>query len=259
MASQFPKFLASVIVPTGGWDFEWNEDGVTIPAGTYDTPLHLAAALETALDVGYTATVTISPVGKTTINITTMTSMVWGSTDDALSTALGFDETETVSSNTIVSTNQHTHGWYPGVISFGSGTSFGAGPTSDSGWQTADQLTRTYSGAGNARIIGPARRLYTRRIMFGPLKRLEIFNTRGTGAIEFRDRWSTKVLWWYPDRTDGAVGSYGTQVDPGDSNYEVDSDGQYFKVTLFRDIETQNTGNNADWFTIDIQVAAEKK
>lgn len=271
MAVAWPKILTSVTVPTGDWTWGWTDGGgaqtVTVAAQTCATPLHLGEQLQIALRAlggGHsTDTVVISAEGLVTVTINGMTSTNWGGTSDDFSAALGFDETETVSAGSYYGNDQCAYGWYPGIKSFatwpGTASVNGAGMTADSGWSVADKTIRTIAGTGAARLIAPARRAYSRRIKFDPIHRDEIFGNRLRSPMDFLDRWATNTHWWYLDRDDGSVGSYGTQIDPGDSNYEMDTDGNYFKVTLLRDIEIEPSGKHPDWFSVSLEFNVEPK
>lgn len=244
MASTYGKFLAPVTVPTGGWDFVWAAFGgpytATIPAGDYATMLHVADALETAMKAEVAlSNVAIGSTGITSISSNTMSSVTFASCDDDLLLWFGFDETETVVgaggvSATITTTLPHRDGWYPGVISYGAPSypvTRGEGIDSDLGWYTTDKAGEQVAGSGSMRQIVPARRIYRREINFPLISRSEALD-RFKGPAAWRDRWVGSDVWWYPDRTDGLVGSYGTQIDPGPPDYEGDTDNDYYKVKI---------------------------
>ena len=260
--SAWGKFLAPVTVPAGGWVFGWNEaapggaETVTVAAGSYATILHLVKDLSdelTAFDATYGATV--SSVGVVTITLESGATTDWASTDDDLEVALGFAGSESVSGTTLTASKKHRYGWYPGTISFG--VTNGAGVTGDSGWIVEDQTIRSFAGSGSARLVAPARRLYTRSLRYGPIKRLEALESRERGPAAFMDKWATDDIWWYFDRDDGVVGTYGTQVDPGATSYDVDSDGNYSIVTMSRQPDFTETGSNPDWFDVRLRLNAE--
>lgn len=213
--SDFEKFLVrDIVVPTGGWDFSWDEDTVTISAGTYDDILALGLELESVIeDELYTASVSFSQVGICSINIATMSSADWGGTDDALSAILGFDESETVSANTLTSSSPHAYGWYPGAITYSNNVSRGAGRTGGNIWTPVDNAITQFSGAGAGRIVDIAQKIRRRTISYDLVSRDEVEHlTRGIAALWSTHR--TKRLAWYLDREDGDTDDYGTQADP---------------------------------------------
>jgi len=272
MASPFGKFFAPITVPTGGWTLDWVASSgtsiITITAGDYADILALATQLQTqlrALGAGppdHTAdAVQISRLGIVSIYIVAMTGQAWATTDAAFSEAFGFAETEAVASNYLVGTIPHAYGWYPGAISFGVGDGYGAGIAADTGWIVADETLVTTAGSGASRIIAPARRRYTRTVRFGPLKKSEALDARNRGPAALMDRWSTGVLRWYLDRdsADGASATVGTQMDPGAPEYDIDTDHDYYKVTLIETPTITPIASNPDWFDVTLKLNAEPK
>jgi len=185
----------------------------------------------------------------------TFDSVTFSSCTEALLTVLGFDETETVTSDTyILATNRPRYVWFPGVGSYG--TASGVGVTSDTGWLPVDAQSRIVSGAGNVRVTGPSRMQYTRRLRFEAMKRAEAVEARHTGPIALMDSWATMALRWYPDRDVGVVGAVGTQGDPGPPSYHVDADCDYWAVRVTRQPRIQQA-KDPDWFTITIELNGE--
>lgn len=236
MASQWGKYLAPITIATA-WDFVFADGGgshtVTVPAATYATPLHVARALRTAIRAiaggDHAAdTVVVSSTGYTTITCAGMTSVTWASCTAALKTFFGFS-TESVSANAVTSTLATTHGWFPGVIT--RDVALGEGLAEDTGWDADDIAAVSQSGAGAQHIIAPSRYPYRRTLVYGCLGKTEVRD--GTrGVRPFRDRRRTSEWYWYPDRDDGTVESYGTQGDPGYNNWEDDDDCDYYIVTV---------------------------
>jgi hypothetical protein len=268
MASPWGKFLAPIVVPTGGWNFVYVDSTgtqtATVAAGTYANILTLCDELHDKIEVesgADTCVIAVTSVGIVSILITEdFDSITWASTNDDLEAALGLDGTETVSSNTITANNRHTYGWYPGVISFANGntdTTHGGGITRDSGWKPDDVTKAIISGSGKARIIGPARFPMTRTLSFGPLHRDEVFEDRSRGVVCLMDKWRTDELYWYPDRTVGTVGSSDDQGDPGDPDYDVDADCDYWLVTQNRASRITPAGGNPDWFNVQLVLNGE--
>jgi len=260
--SAWGKFLAPITVPTGGWVFGFNEAApggaatATVDAGTYATMLHLVFNLQTKLKVVNAAyAASVSSVGLVVVTLEAGATADWATTDDDLETVLGFDGSEAVSGSTLTATNKHQYGWYPGTISYG--VANGAGVVADSGWVVEDQTIRTYAGDGSARLIAPARRLYTRSLRYGPIKRAEALESRHRGPSALMDVWATGSVWWYFDRDDGVVGTYGTQVDPGRTAYAIDSDGEYSIVTMSARPDFMENSSNADFFDVRLRLNAE--
>jgi len=228
---------------------------VTIPAGTYASILHVGAALQLvlrALGGGHaTDTVTISQVGKTTLSISGLATVTWGSTNDALEALFGFTTDETVADSKIVSENMHSHGWYPGVTTLG--TASGIGISSDSLWEPGDDYVRTVTGAGNQVIVGPSRPRYTRTITHRTVHKTEV-RDRVSGVGEVADHIAKPWL-FYIDRADGAVGSYGTQGDPGDGDDDTDCD--YWKVTFTKQPNRDEASSSPDYYDITLTMNGE--
>ena len=232
--SDWGKFLAQVSVLTGETDFVFVDGAGSHTAqvlpGDYDSVLSLANILESKIqaEAGGTPSVEISSTGYCTITISGLISVTWGSCSSRLMGDLGYALTESVSGGAVAATNAHKYGWYPGVVSYG--TARGEGVAEDTGWYPVDSVGRQVAGSGAARLIGPSRMAYTRRLGFGTLHRDEVLKERDRGVICFADRWATKEFRWYPDRDDGTVSSYGTQGDPAD--YDTDSTCDFWVATL---------------------------
>jgi hypothetical protein len=258
--SAWGKFLAPITVPTGGWDFKiTGEDVAVIPAATYATVLHLCAALDTVLEGIDDSTVTVSSVGIVTIMNDSMTGVDWGDCSDALLLVLGFDETESVLNSVVTANNPHTYGWYPGIISYGS--TRGEGVADDSTWEPQDASVSSKAGDGTQTIIGPERLEYRRTLRFATIHKDE-YNHPSRGAKRLMDLWRYSELFWYPDREDGVVGTYGTQGDPGPTTYHdddtLDTAGSYYwLVTQNRTPRLQRNATHPDWFSIDLILNAE--
>lgn len=263
MASQWGKFLAPITLASA-WSFVFADGGgshtVTVAAGTYATPLHLGLALQTAIRAiaggAHAAdTVAVSSTGYTTITIAGLASVTWASCTAALKTYFGFVGTETVSSSAVVSTYATTHGWFPGVIT--RGVSLGEGLIGDTGWEADDVAAVAQSGAGATHITAPARLPYRRTLLFGCIGKTELFDgTRGVRPL--RDRRRTSEWYWYPDRDDGTVASYGTQGDPGYNNWEDDDDCDYYIVSILTPpVATQLS--RPDLFSVSLTLSCKKK
>lgn len=270
MTSPYGCILAPMIVPTGGWAFDWVASSgtsiITIPAGSYASMVEFCAAWQTALRAlgagppdHRADTVSFLQTGRITLYIVAATDTAFATCADDLLTVAGFDETETFSAAYITANDQMSYAWFPGQISFG--TSSGAGLSADSGWLVTDEALAVVAGSGTARIIAPARRRYTRTLRFGPIKREEALLARNTGPAALMDRWATGVLRWYPDRDHNGGVSFtaGTQLDPGPSYYEIDSDGDYYAVTLTDAPTITPISNHPDWFDVTLKFNAEPK
>ena len=261
--SSFGKILAEITVPTGGWTLSFNHLGVktaTIPAGTYTSVLTLIAALASAIDtaIAGTSTCTVSGAGIVSISTPSLSLIYWSACTAGLRTFLGIVGTLNESAVDNAVTHTHTHGWYPGVITYG--TSDGVGLAADTGWMADDVASRTIAGSGSARIISPARLSYTRVLTFDGLHRDEALADRERGAMAVSDRWISSKLTWYPDRDLGTVASTGTQGDPGHPYYDDDADCDYWVVTTKRTPKVSGSGSqNPDYMRVDVEINGEPK
>lgn len=264
--SAWGKFLAPVTASS--WTFAWNDgspQSVNITDGTYDTVYHLANNLNTKIkDVDASNYVYFAELysNRCRIYLNNAASITWASCTDALTSALGFDETETIQSpgSYIWASSQPEYAWFPGVIS--RGAALGEGLQDDSGWQPTDLISRKEAGSGVVRKIGPARQRYERRLRFGSVKRTELFN-KTKGVVCLSDRWVYDTLRWYPDRDDISIVtgtlSEGTQMDPGYNNYETDDDHEYWIVSLANNPVFNRTPSHPDWFSVDLVFTADPK
>lgn len=257
MASAYGKFLAQVTVPTGGWDLAFSTstaESATVTAGTYGSVLSVGKELQDQLralggdhtsDTVVISTTQGSTLGKTTLTIAGVLSMTWASCDDGLTTLFGFDETESLSSSTVTSTNAHTHGWYPGHVSYNTGE----GIQYDSGWVADEVGVESIAGNGEMQSVGPDRLPYTRTLRFGALHRDEVVDERDRGCACFFDRWRRVPIRWYMDREDGSVGSYGTQGDPGAYHNDDDCD---FYIIKVKGQPRRTVLTHPDWFSFEL-------
>ena len=159
--SGFPKILWPIVVPTGGWDFGFNDGGArvaTIAAGTYDNILDIAEALRDAMDAASAVNfvVYVSSIGIVTIDGDAAWNTAWGTTDADCSACFGFDETEAVVATVLTSNNQHLYGYYPGLVSYGWNTSRGAGLTRPLRFSTDYHEVRTVAGNRDTRAVAAA-------------------------------------------------------------------------------------------------------
>jgi len=221
--SSYPygKLLWQVTVPTGGWDFDWTGGAgetrggrsVTIAAGTYATVLELCDALQTLIiDEGYAAsTVAVSSIGYVTITIDdTDVEEAWSTCDEDLLAVLGIGGVEAYVSDAVTGECPHTHGWYPGVASFGATN--GAAPSEDSDWLDSWSVAEATSGAGLHHRVGPTRASWKRTLGWDLLHRGEVLDPlRGVYAAGLA---YCSPMRWYPDRTLGTVDLPGTAGDP---------------------------------------------
>lgn len=255
------KFLLEDIVIPSTYTFAWHEGAthrsVDVTAATYDDVLHVAATLQTALRAmggGHTTdTVAISQVGKCTITVSGMTAQRWDATTDALSTLLGFTESEAVSGGALVSTNGHDWGWYPGVITHNYSTSRGAGLVAGAFWAPVDHAVRQWSGSGRQRTVKTARGAYRRSVRFDVISTDEVVDlSRGVAVLwdELLDR----RFRWYLDRSDGIVGSYGTAGDP---STHIDSTCDYYVVSLAERPEVSPVAGSGSRFQVDLVLNGE--
>lgn len=214
-----PKLLATITVPTGGWDFA-GDDGAaftaTLPAGDYDSILELGDALETAINaaaVNETFTVAVSSGGIVTITATGAWTVTWASTDDDLSALLGYAESESVDGSYILTaTDRHLYAWYSPI---------GADYDLDDAWLPSREQ-ETEAG-GLIQYASSQEHTYRelRLALLGP----ECLSEGGTASDghgasvdwtsrTLKDFWSyiaTRPFRFYGDRADGTVASPGTE------------------------------------------------
>jgi hypothetical protein len=260
MTSCWGKLLIRDVAVPINLTFAWSEGAtphtVIVLAGTYDTILDVAEALQDAIDTEIspsTSTVTIDQLGTVSIYVPGMTAVNWVTTSTGFSTIFGFDRTETVTGATVVSTYQHQYGWYPGAITWNRDPNRGAGVSSGPRWTPQDASVATTSGAGYRHRVGPGRPPRLRTLRFDLLYKTEVQNrTIGVDALE--DRFFASRMSWYPDRTVGEVGAPGVTGDP---RLLTDADVDYWVVTL-QDIPTEQTrSEHPDWYSVELRLNGE--
>ena len=232
--SSWGKFLCEISVPTGGWVFAWVEgatsEEATIPAGTYSTVLHLLSTLDTLMgaEVVGGAYITTNELGYVSITTDDFTELDLTNSSAALYTLLGFTGSETAVSHVVTSANPHTHGWYPGGITYNS-TSRGVGLASGKLWLPVDSAIRTWSGSGKGRIVTTGNLLRRRTARFDLIDQTEAEHpTRG--PLILADTHLSKSWRWYIDRAVGTPGSQGIQGNPW--THTDTTFGGYWKVTI---------------------------
>ena len=260
MSVSWGKFLVRDIVVGVGYTLVWFEGGTprsaTIPAGTYSTVLEILAALVVAIDAEIAPSVShayVSEVGIVSIQIGGITAINWSGTADVLSELLGFDESEVVVSWTITASGQHRYGWYPGAITYGYQLSRGAGIVFGTRWVPQDSAIRTVSGSGRQRTIAPGRLRRLRRLRFDLLSLAEV-RDHEVGIDSLQERFLTKRLRWYPDRSVGTPDVPGVSGDP---QTDLDTDCDYWIVTLAEQPVAAERQENPDFFTIDLALNGE--
>ena len=231
--SAWPKLIWQITIDSTNQTFGWDETGIgaktaDITAGSYATILELLAELKTQMDAagGITFTLTVSATGQVTITGDAAWTWTAATTDDGLEAILGLDGTESVASNILTPTDAHTHGWYPGVTSFGSAS--GASPSSDTDWTPEWPAAEAVAGSGALRRIAPSRARWVRTVGWDLLTDDECLDVdRGVQALA--RAWTVPIR-WYPDRDIGTVASPGTQADPQDDPDDENAD--YWLVWL---------------------------
>ena len=192
--------------------------------------------------------VSVSSLGFVTITISGMTDQRWVATTDALSSMLGFSESEAVSGGSLVSTSPHELGWYPGALTHNHSLTRGAGLVSGAFWLPQDTSVRQWAGSGKQHTVKTARLLRRRPVRFDIVSKEEVEDlTRGVAALW--DEHLTRRLWWYLDRTTGAVGSYGTLGNPWT---DVDSGVSYWIVTLAERPDVLEVSPSRSRFQVDL-------
>jgi len=257
--STYPKFLWPITIDSSNQTFGWDETGVgakgeDIPAADYDTILEVLAALTTVMDAegGVAFTMAVSSVGQVTITGDAAWTWVEGTTDDTLEVLLGLDSADAVAADVLTPTDYHTHGWYPGVTSFGA--SSGAAHTSESDWTPAWPRAQSISGSGKMRRIAPSRPPWARAIGWDLLTDDEVLDPdRGVHALAI-GAFAT-ALRFYPDRDTGTVATPGTQGDPQDDPRDSETD--FWKVYIDPDVEWQLHGQSGSYRSVSLGLHGE--
>lgn len=209
MSSIFPKFLWAIEIDITNQTFGYDAgSSVDIDVDNYTTILELLDNLETKLGAGYTCSV--SEIGIVSITKTSAWTADWGGTDNALETILGFDGTETVDgSYVLTATNQHTAGYYPGVISWGRLTTKGTGFATPLMWQPVWRTVGVRAGNNKMHTIGSQTPSYEASPMLGMISEDEL--TDDFGLFNFSNSCILSQFRLYPDRSDGTVATPGTE------------------------------------------------
>jgi hypothetical protein len=210
--SIYSKFLWPVTVSASGNTFGYNYPGAltaSIDAATYGTILEVLANLDSKLHADFT--VSLNEYGKVTISCSSVWTVNWTTTENPLETLLGFDGTEAVDANYVLTANnQHTNGYYPGCLSFGYTLYKGSGISGDTLWLPEWTMVRTISGTGAACIVGPTTSQYKCTLNFNPILRTEVEDT-SIGLYGFWNNCIASKFRFYLDRADGTVASPGTR------------------------------------------------
>jgi len=246
--SVWGKFIGEIVVPTGGYDFA-GDDGAgfvaTLPAATYSSIYTLCDALETVINAetaNEDVTIAVSSIGIVTITGTGAWTITWATTDDDLSTLLGFAETESVDgSDVLTATSRHLYGWYPGRQTFGTLSSSGVGIVSNSIWEPEYETgVRQYAASGNVRLLMPTTPIRRKDITFAIIS-----DDEADGEfLTFYEGFISKTFFWYEDRDDGVVGTEGTQ------------DTDYWEVSWYQDAGIEQA-NNPNFFTVRMFLSRE--
>lgn len=246
----YSKFLADVVVPTGGWDWVASDTGgaytATIPAATYSF-VKLLEELENQInDNNNSGAATVRIInGNTVVTDTEAWTITWASTDDALSTILGFAESESVASMVLTSLSDHRSGWYPGLVTYGAGN--GEGFMSDTRWQPVDMIGRSLAGSGEQSSVKPGRIPYERTVIFDMIGVAE-GDDPYRGPKAFIDQYATKIWSWYEDRDDGYPGAVGTQGDP-----DVDTSADFWRVDV-KSCKIEKSQKNFNYYTVTLEL-----
>lgn len=263
--SIYSKWVWPIVVPTGGYDFVFEQSGsytATVPAATYASIFELCSALQTAINtviLGPDWVVEVSSAGivRVTSDNGADWSLTYGSTDDALESILGLAGTETTTNEgggeyTIYATSTHLYGWYPGVISFGS--TAGAAHTDESDWVPSWPRAEGVSGSGQMRRVLPSRPPWTRVVGWDLLLDDEILDPdRGIHAMATQAVQST--VRFYPDRDVGTVATPGTQGDPHDDPRDSETD--YWLCYLDADLDWQLHGMSGAYRQLTLTIHGE--
>ena len=248
-----PKLLASITVPTGGWDFV-GDDGsaftATIPAGEYDSILELLGELEGEINAEagtLTFTAAVSSLGIVTITATNAWTVTWATTNEDLVAMLGFAGDETVSTATLTATYRHHAAWYSPVLHYHAGT-----PRS-----MARRLTPT--GDGAATVYGASEWHKRRVLRFQPLlesqldpDHAEVADDGASGTVDWSDV-TFLDFWKYVNARKFRVyedGADGTVADAGDDGVDY-----YVAIREGEEVEAYPIGGeDLTWWSIEMPV-----
>lgn len=246
MGSPYSKFLWGMTVDSDCDSFATSLGTATITSGSYTTILELLAKLEDKLqDIDATFAVSVSSLGIVSIECDTPWTWTTGSTDDDLSTLLGLDESsDAVSAKVLTASGQHTHGWYPGLLSRTRTVGHGAGAVADKRWKPNHEGSRLFAGSGKSSAAYPASPLYWRDLTIGPVEKTEI-DDADIGVKAFFVDCIAATFRWYPDRTLGVVNTPGTQ------------DTDYYLCSFAADPDWRPKGRHPDWFSVEITLNKE--
>lgn len=259
--STWGKYLAEIVVPTGGWAFGYTYTGAhteTIPAGTYASILELCSTLEALLAATHPAltwVISVSEVGFVTIECDDAWVWTAATTNNDLEDVLGLDGTEVVAglANTLAANLQHSHCWYPGTITYSYLTTRGVGPSSGVMWVAEDVAVRTWTGRGAQRTVVPSR-APTRRTLSYDLIRHEEARDHRCGIAGMRERYLASRWRWYPDRADGVVGAPGSEINPWT---EYDPDDEYYTVSLAMAPAITERRGSGRWCSVELVLNGE--
>ena len=249
--SNWGKYLAEIVVPTGGWVFGYNRGGaatVTITAGTKPSILELCDELNDLLTAAHPAdvwAVTVSEVGFVVIDCDDGWSWTAATTNDDLEDVLGLDGTEAVLGvdDTLHANLQHSHCWYPGTITYDYLTTRGVGPSTGCAWFAEDVAVRTWAGTGSQRTVVPSR-CPVRRSLAYDLISLDEARDHRCGPAGMRERYQALRWRWYPDRADGTVAAPGGEINPWT---EYDADDEYYTVSLASAPDIKELRGSGKW------------
>jgi hypothetical protein len=218
--SGYPKILWPITVPSGDWDFGFNDGAprvATIPADTYQNIFDIAEQLQSAMNVASAVNfvVDVSSIGTVTIDGDAAWNTAWGTTDADCSACFGFRETEAVGGgNILTALDAHLYGYYPGTISYGRSTARGAGLTSALRWEPDCHEVRNVAGNRVSRAVAVATPQDTTELSCSLIK----CDSVGAGADEWHDvsrgvrAWrlacSASQFYLFPDRYVGTVVSW---------------------------------------------------
>lgn len=248
--SGFPKMLWEIVVPTGGWDFCFNDGGAkiaTVPAATYTSILDLADELEDQMNAASAVNfvVTVSQIGIVVIDGDAAWNTAWATTDNDFSDCLGFAETEAVVATVLTATSQHLHGYYPGLVSYGYDAGRGAGLTKAFVWKPTWPMVRTHAGSGATRSVGPVTASEDCEFALSIIKWTE-YEDDEIGVRAWQDECQALQFRLYRDRYEGTVVAPGTQ------------DTEYFLCT-FNSNFTVRDGPHPDYLLLSVDLHREPR
>lgn len=228
--SKWGKVFWQITTPNLTW--AWTEPGpsshtATLGAGTATSIIELLEDLRSAIASagGGAWTWGLGTIGYIHLQSPTAGwAPDWPNCSAELLSILGYDGTEIPDgSDRLYANDPHTHGWYPGLTTYGWDADHGAGETVGGDWMPDWPVVTQLAGSGLVRRVGPTRPIYRRDIGFDLLHQDEILDP-DRGVHGWIANGYLGPALWVPDRDNvtSAVYTVGDpHEDPRDSSCDA--------------------------------------